>query len=638
MKGKFFKRSVSLCVGLAVMSSTPAFGASAHFKDVTTKYDWAAEAIDGLYDSGVVTGFKDGYFRPADAIKRSDFMIMLYKMFSEEGADYNGALAPDVEEGIYYENAIRWASAIRMINPVVEFYPDEAIKREDAFYFIYKCLETTGVVNDTNRSSEIEKFHDAADVSEDKAEAVATLIKLGIVSGYNGLVAPKMTMTRAEMAVVFMNAEKAVDSVVNRGGIETDASVGFGVSSADSKLTISTNANTNYLLDGTEAALKGETVSVEENGKSGIVLQNGARLDIEDFNIKKNGDSTSSVNTGISGVNSAVVVRNGSTLNMKNTDIRTGGKYSNGISIYDGGNTVNIEGGTIRTREEHSLPVMINDNSYLSLKNTKIDSIGENLTGVSIIGAGGRAEISDCEITSYGKGSRGISTGGDLNIKDSVIKTDESYGIEALGNTAVTIDNAEFSTASSPIRLSTKKIEASDGTKKNTTRIVNTRFPDMGSLPLIDIVNVHSDLYIAESVFSSPLLIKTHIDKSVNSGAQGADAEVTFDHQEAVGDIRADRDTAINIVLKNSSYLKTSLNDTKSAGRIDVVFQSADDKLELTGDSYIGIIQNNEDTTFQSIIDNGKTLYYDASLYENDWLYDRTWVLPGGGLLVPYND
>ena len=93
------------------------------------------------------------------------------------------------------------------------------------------------------------------------------------------------------------------------------------------------------------------------------------------------------MNTGISGVNSAVVVRNGSTLNMKNTDIRTGGKYSNGISIYDGGNTVNIEGGTIRTREEHSLPVMINDNSYLSLKNTKIDSIGENLTGVSIIGA-----------------------------------------------------------------------------------------------------------------------------------------------------------------------------------------------------------------------------------------------------------
>lgn len=633
---RFFKRALPLCIAAAMLSQVNSFGASAIFKDVTSTYSWAQEAIEGLNAAGIVSGFEDGYFRPADTIRKCDFLIMLNKEFSDPDTAYNGALAPDVEEGVYYEGAFRWASAIRIVNPTPEFFPTEAITRQEAFNLIYKCLEENGTIDETNRYASLAGFADAGDVDADKIEAIGTLAKLGIVNGSNGLILPKSTMTRAEMAVVFFGAKNTSDEILKTKGIAVDSSVGFGVDSADSKFTISTTVDTNYLLDGTEGKLSGEKIEVEEQGKSGVILQNGAKLELADSSIEKSGDSVASLNTGISGVNSALVLRKGSTVTVKNTEINTYGKYSNGITAYDGDNSITIEDSSIITRDANSAPVLINDNSSLILKNVTASSKGDGLNCINITGDGGRTEMTGGSIAAYGKGSSAITTGGDLTIADTKITTDDGTGIEILGNTALSVDNVELNVGGTPIKIASRSKNAPDYTTKNTTTIDNTTFADAGANALIDVINVNSDITITNSVLESSMLFRTVLDKSVNSWASGASANITLDHQDAIGDVDAGISTELTLVLENGSYMKSAINSNQN-GTVNIELSSPDDKLELTGDCFIGYITNHGDTSFANIIDHGNKIYYDKDDFNNAWLYEEVWPLPNGGTLEPLN-
>ena len=53
---------------------------SRYFQDMGG-YAWAAPCADLLYEAGVVTGTGSQRYRPADAVSRGDFMLMLYQAF-----------------------------------------------------------------------------------------------------------------------------------------------------------------------------------------------------------------------------------------------------------------------------------------------------------------------------------------------------------------------------------------------------------------------------------------------------------------------------------------------------------------------------------------------------------------------------
>ncbi|MCC8015104.1 MAG: S-layer homology domain-containing protein [Eubacterium sp.] len=630
-------RTAGLFTAAVMLSQVCTFGASENFKDVTSKYDWASEAIDSLYAEGIVSGFQDGYFRPAANIRRCDFVIMLYNKFGE-GGSYSAVLPEDVEAGVYYENAYKWAAAASIVETGELFYPTDDITRQDAFEMLFKCLKADGTIDDSDITSNLASFYDSADVDSDKVSAIGTLASLGIVSGSNGYIFPASTMTRAEMAVVFYKAGiEEAEAEAEASGIIVDGSTSVNVASADSKYNITTSVDTNYLIDGIEASISDEKITVTDGGKSGIIIQNGASLTLNNSSLAKSGDSKSSVNTGSSGVNSAIVLRNGSTLTMKNTTINNSGTYSNGVNVQDGENTLTINGSEIITNAENSTPVLVGDNSTVNISDSSFTNKSSNTPAVNISGEGANAELDDCILKAHGSGAPALRSSAEkLVLKGGEYTSLTDAAIETVGNASVHVEGAALTGAAVLFRITSTAKTASDYTTTCTATFKGTDLTSDNGEAVFEIINTNADIYVTGcTVESSGTLLNSKIDTTSNAYAKGADTVLTLDGQDAKGNILSNWAASATLVLKNGSEFTGALNPHQE-GTVNIELLSASDKWILTSDSYVGYIENHGDSGFGNIVDNGFDIYYDTTDSRNIWLNQETYVLPNGGQLKPY--
>ena len=83
-----------LAAALYRMAGEPAVTAKAAFTDVPADY-WCAAAITWAAENGVVIGYGDGGFRPADAVQRQELAAMLFRF-----AVYQGMSAVTLEENL----------------------------------------------------------------------------------------------------------------------------------------------------------------------------------------------------------------------------------------------------------------------------------------------------------------------------------------------------------------------------------------------------------------------------------------------------------------------------------------------------------------------------------------------------------
>jgi len=174
---------------------------SKYFNDVDQNISWAIEAIDYLYEKGVINGVDTGLYSPSSNMKRGDFMIILCKAFNLKSA-YTGNFA-DVPIGSYYYDAIAIAKALGIAQgDGSSFSPDSPITRQDAMVLVARTMELKGMKLTKGNSEDLAKFTDRGQVSTYAIDAVATLVKSGIIEGSDSLLNPKGNVTRAEMAVI----------------------------------------------------------------------------------------------------------------------------------------------------------------------------------------------------------------------------------------------------------------------------------------------------------------------------------------------------------------------------------------------------------------------------------------------------
>lgn len=61
---------------------SPASHAASKFKDVDpSKIPWAIDAINFMYDQGVINGYADGTFRPEKPVTKAELGVMIYRLF-----------------------------------------------------------------------------------------------------------------------------------------------------------------------------------------------------------------------------------------------------------------------------------------------------------------------------------------------------------------------------------------------------------------------------------------------------------------------------------------------------------------------------------------------------------------------------
>ena len=176
------------------------------FEDVQED-DWFTNAIQYVYDYGIMTGTDETHFKPDMELTRSHFAVILYRMENEPDVTYE-TVFPDVADGQYYTNAVMWANSKETeiitgykggVNSG-NFGPDDNITREQLATMLYRYAKYKGY--DTSKASDMEDFLDKGEISAFAEEAMSWAVAENLLKGSNGKLNPQSNANRAECAEV----------------------------------------------------------------------------------------------------------------------------------------------------------------------------------------------------------------------------------------------------------------------------------------------------------------------------------------------------------------------------------------------------------------------------------------------------
>ncbi len=178
---------------------------SHHFRDVGKNTAWAIEAIDYLYEQGIIAGDEKGYYNPQASISKGDYILMLCRAFDLE-ADFIGNFS-DVSETDYFYDAVGAAKRLGIARGANgKFNPRSALSRQDAMVLLVRAMEVSGMELPAGEDSDLRPFHDRHRISDYAEAAFRALIRAGIIEGSGRALNPNSSISRAEVAVLLYRA------------------------------------------------------------------------------------------------------------------------------------------------------------------------------------------------------------------------------------------------------------------------------------------------------------------------------------------------------------------------------------------------------------------------------------------------
>lgn len=171
------------------------------FKDIANH--WASIAIQRAAALGVINGYTDGTFRPNNEISRAEFVSMLMQMmkFPEQPAAKSFS---DLGGAAWAEKAIVQAAQLGIVSGDKDgkFRPNESITRAQIAVMIANALKAK---QKAATGSAAAKFADEQVIPAWAKQAVQTVADAGIMNGRSQkLFVPQGTATRAEAVVVLL--------------------------------------------------------------------------------------------------------------------------------------------------------------------------------------------------------------------------------------------------------------------------------------------------------------------------------------------------------------------------------------------------------------------------------------------------
>ena len=174
------------------------------FDDVDTG-DWYYEAVEYVYENGLMNGVASDEFSPNATLTRGMMVTILYRLEGEPAVNY--ALPfDDIDGDEWYAEAVRWAASEGIVNGVsdTEYAPNANITREQLATMLYRYAQYSGM-DAVDLRENISGFADAASVSEYAVQALNWAVGEELVNGMgDNTLAPQGNATRAQAAALLM--------------------------------------------------------------------------------------------------------------------------------------------------------------------------------------------------------------------------------------------------------------------------------------------------------------------------------------------------------------------------------------------------------------------------------------------------
>ena len=374
-----------------------------------------------------------------------------------------------------------------------------------------------------------------------------------------------------------------------------------------------------------------KSTSADENA---ILVLNKAKSNISDINIDKKGDSSSGDNTSFYGINSALLVKDGAVVSIKDAIINTDATGANGVFSYGGsattknssgdGSTVNISDSKITTIKDNSGGIMITGGGVMNATNLDITTSGTSSAAIRSDRGGGKVTVNKGTYVTKGKGSPAAYSTADITINNSTLVSEVSEGLIIEGKNKIAIDNVNLTDTNSVLHgqsTTYKNIfiyqsmsgDADTGTAlfsaKKSTIVTNKG-------DSIYVTNTKANITLENNKFINNDLdgnfIRIQNDSWGSSGTNGGNVNLELINQSITGNMVVDSISELSINLKKSSYLEGIINNSDSARRV-VLSLDKSSKIKLMGDSYVSELVD-VDTKYSNIDFNGYKLFVDGKL------------------------
>ncbi|GBG06889.1 hypothetical protein PAT3040_01430 [Paenibacillus agaridevorans] len=176
------------------------------FADVHTH--WAKEEINDLGSRLVINGNGEGKFEPARDITRAEFAAIVIRGLGVMRSGTGKDIFDDVTKDNWFYDAVAIAHEYGLIEGYEDgtFRPADKITREQAMTMTARAMKLTGLnveLAENEAEQLLSMFEDVGDASDYAAQSIASCLKAGIINGRDvHVLAPKNNMTRAEVAVI----------------------------------------------------------------------------------------------------------------------------------------------------------------------------------------------------------------------------------------------------------------------------------------------------------------------------------------------------------------------------------------------------------------------------------------------------
>lgn len=190
-----------LCIGSLQILTSPA--RATEYTD--TQGHWAQEVIEKWSDSGILSGYADGTFRPNAPVTRAQLSTVLYRIWGAEPVE-GGFAFSDLPQDMWCYNALNTMSMYGVaLNTGGRILPDEPLTREEAFYMIAKAF-SIGTDQDVRSDEMQNRIPDWHDVSDRYTSRLKMMVYDHYVNGSaDGRLNPERGITRAEVMKVIDN-------------------------------------------------------------------------------------------------------------------------------------------------------------------------------------------------------------------------------------------------------------------------------------------------------------------------------------------------------------------------------------------------------------------------------------------------
>ena len=589
------------------------------FTDVASDA-WYYNVVSQAYGKGLISGMSDTEFSPESSVTGAQLIMMLYRA--------DGNTVSEQTSGNWYDEAVDWAKEKSIIsdNNGWTFDTNADLTREQMMLLLYNYLQYKG--NDLSALDDLSSYTDSSEISAYAENAVKALVGKGIIEGDGETLRPLSSLTRAETAVILINAVDSGNPGGNQGGMQLpsgnmpggNAPGGFGGSGT---VTQGTSATT-ITEDGTYSSTSYSSTGDDENA----LRVDGATVTLDSVTVDKSAGSSSNTEDGdFYGQNAALLATNGANVTIKNATVNSSAQNGNGIFSYGAGTTVNVSDSTITTTADNSGGIQTTGGGTTNATNLTVNTSGNSAAAIRSDRGGGTVVVDKGTYTSNGYNSPAVYSTADITVSNATLTANNSEAFVIEGKNSIKLNNCDVSgnmsstegsssdenvhnvmiyqSMSGDAEVGASEFDMTGGslTGNNGDMFYITNTHSIINLSNVDITNKNADAYLMCVTGNSAAR------GWGKAGANGAQVEFTASNQTLNGDITVDTVSTLNMTLTDSSDFTGTINiidNAQNGTAVDnnaVVTIDSDSTWTLTGNCTVTSLENNGTINF-----NGHTI------------------------------